>query len=176
MARSTVELGGKPRRSGLRPTQFGDGNEWMENVKDLNSNAMIFKMTVTDENGAREALHSVQEKQVADCKKRDRGHSSTAGTHFQTVRYTCGLRTLTMTALSCSCWRLNFLSGQGAPGASCEQGWIQAQPSEELSFFFLDNVSQQYLQFPFIFIIPRLKNFKARNHNLGHNLRGEAYY
>ena len=47
-----------------------------------------------------------------------------------------------------------------------------------LQIFFpfpLDNVSQQHLKF-LILVIPSLKNFKARHHDLGHSLRKEVRY
>lgn len=147
----------------------------MENVKDLNSNAMIFKMTVTDENGAREALHSVQEKQVADCKKR--GQRS-----FKHCRHAFSDRAPHLWPQDPDDDRSQLLVlASELPHlvkARLELPVSRVDPPHHLEVFFpfpFDNVSQQYLQF-LIFIIPRLKNFKARNHNLGHNLRGEAYY
>ena len=62
--------------------------------------------------------------------------------------------------------------------ASLKLSVSRVDPPHHLEVFFpfpFDNVSQQYLEF-LVFIIPSLKNFKARDHNLGYNLRGEAYY
>lgn len=54
--------------------------------------------------------------------------------------------------------------------------WVDAPHHLQILFPFpLNDVSQQHLQF-LIFIIPSLKNFKACDHNLGCNIRKEAYY
>ena len=133
-------------------------------------------MTVTDEKVAREALQIVKEKQVADCKKKKERES------FKQCRQEFLDREPHLWPQDPDDDRSQLLVLASELShlvkASLKLPVSRVDPPHHLEVFFpfpFDNVSQQYLEF-LIFIIPSLKNFKARDHNLGYNLRGEAYY